>query len=165
MDAQPDGVDRLDDALLILRHGQFGLYGPVVRETFFSGLPHGVSPTEYRVLRFIEASTPPPPTMSDIAALLLVDRARAARVVDKLAGRGLARRTPDALDRRTRRVELTTSARDHLAAATARRRQLLGQALADWSSHDLQTLATILERLNDAIARHAPWSSEETSTS
>ncbi|MFI1093743.1 hypothetical protein [Streptomyces sp. NPDC020917] len=84
----PEAVRTLDAALRTLRHGRFGMYGPWVRERFLSGLPVTVTATGYRVLRFVEASTPPPPTVSDIADLLLTDRARAVRVVDGLAGVG-----------------------------------------------------------------------------
>ncbi|WP_344592602.1 MarR family winged helix-turn-helix transcriptional regulator [Streptomyces violaceusniger] len=150
----------LDAVLRELRHARYGLYGPLVRERFLGGLPEGVTPTGYRVLRFVEASTPPPPTVSDIAALLLSDRARAVRVVDRLAAAGLVTRVRDTVDRRIRRVALTDTGRRHVALAAARRTRLLGEAIADWPDEDLARLTDYLERLNASVARHLPMSGE-----
>lgn len=147
-------VRKLDAAVQVLRHGRFGLYGPLVRERFLGGLPGAVTPIGYRVLRFLEVSSPPPPTVSDVAAVLLVDRARAVRVVDRLVADGLVARVPDDVDRRVRRVALTDAARGHLAAAAARRAELLGAAMADWSDEDLERLTAYLDRLNDSVVRH-----------
>jgi DNA-binding MarR family transcriptional regulator len=106
------------------------------------------------VLRFVEVSSPPPPTVSDVAAVLLVDRARAVRVVDRLVADGLVTRVPDDVDRRVRRVALTDAALDHLATAATRRSELLGAAVADWSDEDLERLTAYLDRLNDSVVRH-----------
>ncbi|GAB3987443.1 hypothetical protein GCM10029978_106270 [Actinoallomurus acanthiterrae] len=151
---------RLDSAVQVLRHGRFGLYGPVIRDRFLGGLPGDVTPTGYRVLRFIEVSSPPPPSVSDVAAVLLVDRARAVRVVDRLAEDGLVARVSDELDRRIRRVALTEDGHRHLRLAGARRAELLGETLSDWSGADLEHLAAYLERLNDSVACHLPWLGE-----
>ncbi|MEU6548801.1 MarR family transcriptional regulator [Streptomyces sp. NPDC046915] len=158
MDERAESVQGLDHAMQELRHGRFGLYGPWVRERFLAGLPGSLSPTAYRVLRFIEASSPPPPSLSDIAALLLVDRARAARVVDRLVADRLVTRVRDEVDQRIRRVELTEAGRHHLGMASARRSQLLGEALADWSDEDLRSLTAGIRRLNDSVVRHLPTS-------
>ncbi|MEV0403817.1 MarR family winged helix-turn-helix transcriptional regulator [Actinoallomurus sp. NPDC050550] len=160
MDERAELVRRLDSAVQVLRHGRFGLYGPVIRDRFLGGLPDAVSPTGYRVLRFIEVSSPPPPSVSDVAAMLLVDRARAVRVVDRLAADGLVARVRDDLDRRIRRVALTEDGHRHLRLAGARRAELLGEALSDWSGADLEHLAAYLERLNDSVVRHLPWPEE-----
>jgi DNA-binding MarR family transcriptional regulator len=156
VDEHAGQVSRLDSAVQVLRHGRFGLYGPLLRERFLGGLPDIVSPVGYRVLRFVEVSSPPPPTLSDIAALLLVDRARAVRVVDRLVEDGLVQRVADDVDRRVRRVALTEAARRHLAEATARRRRMLGAALSDWAPEDLEKLTAYLDRLNDSVVRHLP---------
>ncbi|WP_433180518.1 MarR family transcriptional regulator [Actinoallomurus sp. CA-150999] len=160
MDERAELVRRLDSAVQVLRHGRFGLYGPVIRDRFLGGLPDDVSPTGYRVLRFIEVSSPPPPSVSDVAAMLLVDRARAVRVVDRLAADGLVARVRDDLDRRIRRVALTEDGHRHLRLAGARRAELLGEALSDWSGGDLEHLAAYLEQLNDSVVRHLPWPEE-----
>jgi DNA-binding MarR family transcriptional regulator len=156
MDENAELVSRLDSAVQVLRHGRFGLYGPLVRERFLHGLPGIVSPVGYRVLRFVEVSTPPPPTVSDIAALLLVDRARAVRVVDRLVRDGLVERVADDLDKRVRRVALTEAARLHLADAADRRRRMLGDALTGWAPEDLERFTGYLDRLNDSVVRHLP---------
>ncbi|GGN96381.1 hypothetical protein GCM10011579_097790 [Streptomyces albiflavescens] len=153
MDERADTVRGLDAALQELRHGRFGLYGPLVRERFLDGLPAGVTATGYRVLRFIEASSPPPPTLSDVAALLLTDRARAVRVVDRLAADDLVVRVQDPVDRRIRRVQLSEAGRRHLAQAAAHRSRLLAAALSDWSREDLEGLAACVDRLNESVAR------------
>ncbi|MGW3956324.1 MarR family winged helix-turn-helix transcriptional regulator [Streptomyces sp. NPDC004752] len=155
MNDRADAVRGLDCALRELRHGRLGLYGPVLRERFLSGLSGEVTATGYRVLRFVEASSPPPPTLSDIADLLLTDRARAVRVVDRLVEQDLVHRVRDAVDRRTRRVELTDTGRHFLAQATAHRSRLLAAALLDWSDEDLERLSHYIGRLNETVARHS----------
>ncbi len=64
------------------------------------------------------------------AALLLSDRARAVRVVDRPAAAGLVTRVRDTVERRIRRVALTGTGRRHVALAAARRTRLLGEAIA-----------------------------------
>ncbi|MFF4795372.1 MarR family winged helix-turn-helix transcriptional regulator [Streptomyces sp. NPDC001276] len=154
MDERTETVLGLDAAMQRLRHDRYGLYGPLVRERFLDGLPEAVTLVDYRVLRFIEASSPPPPTLSDIAAVLLVDRARAARVVDRLERDGLVTRVRDTMDQRTRRVELTEAGRRQQATAAARRTRLLGGALSEWTGEDLERLTACIERLNDSVTRH-----------
>ncbi|WPB95332.1 MarR family winged helix-turn-helix transcriptional regulator [Streptomyces malaysiensis] len=156
MNDRDEELRGLDAVLRELRHARYGLYGPLVRERFLDGLPAEVTPTGYRVLRFVEASSPPPPTVSDIAALLLSDRARAVRVVDRLTAAGLVTRVRDTVDRRIRRVDLTDAGRRHIALAAARRTRLLGEATADWPDEDLARLTDFLERLNASVARHLP---------
>lgn len=149
-----------------LRHSRFGLYGPLVRERFLNALPKDVTPTGYRVLRFIEASSPPPPSLSDVAALLLVDRPRAVRVVDQLTASGLVTRSRDAVDQRIRRIQLTDAGRHHLDMAAARRTRLLGAALSEWSDEDIEQLTAYLIELNDSVVGQLSmpgWSQEEES--
>ncbi|MER8156677.1 MarR family winged helix-turn-helix transcriptional regulator [Streptomyces sp. NPDC094472] len=107
MNDRDEELRGLDAVLREPRHSRSGLYGPLVRERFLGGLPADVTPTGYRVVCFVEASSPPGPAGSDIAALLLSDRARAVRVVDRLTAAGLVTRVRDTVDRRLRRVELT----------------------------------------------------------
>lgn len=158
MNDRDEELRGLDAVLRELRHARFGLYGPLVRERFLGGLPGDVTPTGYRVLRFVEASSPPGPAVSDIAALLLTDRARAVRVVDRLTAAGLVTRVRDTVDRRIRRVELTDAGRHRVALAAERRTRLLGEAVADWPDEDLVRLTEFLERLNASVARHLPVS-------
>jgi len=153
VDERANTVRGLDSALQELRHGRYGLYGPLVRERFLDGLPGRVTATGYRVLRFIEASSPPPPALSDIATLLLTDRARAVRVVDGLAADDLVVRVQDPVDRRIRRVRLSEAGRRHLAQAAAHRLGLLAAALSDWSDEDLEGLTAYVDRLNDTVVR------------
>lgn len=154
MGERAETVRGLDAVLRHLRHDRYGLYGTLVRERFLTGLAREVTPTAYRVLRFIEASTPPPPSVTDIADLLMTDRPRAVRVVDQLTDAGLVARERDAVDHRIRRVSLTDSGRQLLAEATARRVQLLEEALAGWPDEDLAHLTRLLGRLNDCAVRH-----------
>lgn len=156
VDEQTELVRRLDSAMQVLRHGRYGLYGPLIRERLLGRLPEVVTPIGYRVLRFIEVTSPPPPTLSDVASVLLVDRARAVRVVDQLVAAGLVERVRDDVDRRVRRIGLTETARRHLAEAAGQRTGFLGRALADWPAEDLERLTALLDRLNDSVVRQLP---------
>ncbi|MFD5124089.1 MarR family winged helix-turn-helix transcriptional regulator [Streptomyces sp. NPDC058385] len=156
MNERTDLIQELDAALRQMRHGRFGLYGPWIRERFLAGLEGDISPTAYRVLRFVEASSPPPPTMSDIAALLLVDRARAARIIDQLAADDLVTRIQDSVDQRLRRVEITEAGHQFLTTAASLRSRFLATTTADWPDTDMELLIALLGRLNESVTQHLP---------
>lgn len=92
-----------------------------------------------------------PLRMTDIAVRLIVSKAGATKVVDRLEAQGLVRRTQDASDRRSYLVETTDAGRTALASM----RPVVDAAIAAmWSRHlsrdEAKTLLELADRLSEA---------------
>lgn len=157
-----DAADRdaavlgLDHALEELRHATFGFYGPALRLHVQAETAWPWSAPHYRLLRAVEATAPLRPTVTELGAALLVDKARASRLVSQLQADGLVRRVTGRLDRRRREVELTDAGSDALADATRLRHRFVADVLAGWAAADVATLASLLERFNEGVRDHGP---------
>jgi DNA-binding MarR family transcriptional regulator len=57
----------------------------------------------------------------------------------------------DSADGRARIVQLTEIGHDRLAAVRTDRRKLLRERLAQWSTEDMRTFSSLLERLNEVL--------------
>lgn len=150
-DPNGTGLGRIDAAVEELRHATYGLFGPRLRQRLLETLDWEWSPIHYRLLRVVEGTEPQRPTVGDLAAALLVDKARASRLVGQLRQAGLVVHAVGGLDRRRREVELTAAGHGLLGEARAVRLGLLGGALEGWSDEDVETLATLVERFNGSI--------------
>jgi DNA-binding MarR family transcriptional regulator len=62
-------------------------------------------------------NTPEPPTMGSVARVLGMDRTTLTAALKPLGARGLVRTSADPADQRTRRMVLTDTGRQQLAAA------------------------------------------------
>jgi len=71
--------------------------------------PHGVTPTQYAVLKVL--SDADGQTGAELGARLSIDSATTTGVADRLAASGLLERRPDPQDRRLQRLFLTAEAR------------------------------------------------------
>ena len=71
--------------------------------------PHGVTPTQYAVLKVL--SDADGQTGAELGARLSIDSATTTGVADRLAASGLLERRPDPQDRRLQRLFLTAGAR------------------------------------------------------
>lgn len=149
-------MDRIDAAVEELRHATYGLFGPGLRARLLEQLGWRWSPVHYRVLRVVEGTDPMRPTMAEVAAALLVDKARASRLVGQLREAGLVTSAVGRLDHRRREVELTASGRELLAEARRLRLEFFGQALHDWNDTDVDALASLIDRFNASI-RQIAW--------
>ena len=92
-----------------------------------------------------------PLRVTALAAALQLDASTVSRHVRALEDRGFLARTTDPEDGRASRVAITPQGRRSLEAGAARRRQLIGEVLADWDDADRETLRTLLNRLSDAF--------------
>jgi DNA-binding MarR family transcriptional regulator len=105
------------------------------------------------LLRQIVDSEPLRP--GELAARLGVEASHVTRTVQQLQKSGYVTRVPDPADRRAQRIQLTGAGRyaiDRIREAGARGMQL---ALADWSSEELQQLATLFHRMVDDFLSYA----------
>lgn len=78
--------------------------------------PAGLRVTQFAILRYLDRLGPIP--VSRLAAEAALERTTMGRNLDPLKRRGLVAITPGAADPRERRVSLTASGREALAAAT-----------------------------------------------
>jgi DNA-binding MarR family transcriptional regulator len=148
-------VERVERSMEELRHATFGLFGPAVRVQLQAQLGWEWSATHYRLLRVVEATDPLRPTIGELGAALLADKARASRLVSQLQSAGLVRRVTGRLDRRRREVELTDEGRQVLARARRLRVEYYAEVLGGWPDAQVEILAGSLERLNDCVRRRS----------
>jgi MarR family transcriptional regulator, lower aerobic nicotinate degradation pathway regulator len=120
MAAEPDLVAQLTDlaALIQAAHER-------------SAREHDLSPTLARMLSLLNGRSP---TMNELAMLLGLDKSSTSGLVDRAQRRGLVRRVPSQLDRRSVRVRLTKQGSD------------LDETLSDSLSKEV---AAVLEPLTD----------------
>ena len=99
-----------------------------VQQTFErAAATHGIPPTQARLLGTLSDRAP---TINELAELLGLDKSSTSGLVDRAQGRGLVRRVPSQLDRRSVRVRVTDQ----------------GRALADEvDSHFQNALASMLD--------------------
>ena len=77
---------------------------------------HGVSLIQTRLLGILRDRTP---TMNELAELLGLDKSSTSGLVDRAQQRGLVRRVPSQLDRRSVRVRLTDQGRELVGDVSA----------------------------------------------
>lgn len=150
------GLGRIGAAVEELRHATYCMFGPRLRERLLETLDWEWSPIHDRLLRVVEGTEPLRPTVGDVAAALLVDKARASRLMAQLRQAGLLTHAVSRLDRRRRELELTAAGSELLQEARTVRPQLLGGALQGWSDADVEALASLVERFNGSI-RDLAW--------
>jgi DNA-binding MarR family transcriptional regulator len=80
-----------------------------------------------------------------------LDKSTVSRQIARLEELGLLERAVDSADGRARIVQLTATGHDRLEDVRTDRRKLLRQRLEDWSTEDMQTFSTLLERLNEVL--------------
>ena len=105
--------------------------------------PHGLSPTQYNVLRILRAS-PGGLTCSEIGARMLTHDPDVTRLADRLAARGLVERVKDEGDRRriiVRLVEEGLGVLKELDGAVAGFHQ---ESLAPLKRAEIDTLIALL---------------------
>lgn len=92
-----------------------------------------------------------PVRLSDLADRLRLDASTVSRRVKHLGEQDLVAVTTDASDARARRVHIRPAGRRALGSLRARRRDLLGQVLADWPAEDRERFQQLLGRFLDDL--------------
>ena len=91
-------------------------------------------------------------TVTSVAAALSIDQPRASKLVAAAVAAGLVRREADQADGR-RALLVRTPAGQHMSAEVhAFRRQVFGQAMADWPAADRAEFARLLARFVESLA-------------
>jgi DNA-binding MarR family transcriptional regulator len=109
--------------------------------------PHGLSPTQYNVLRILRGAGDGGAACKDIAARMIAPDPDITRLVDRLEKRGLVTRSRSVTDRRRVPVRITESGRTLLAELDAPILAASGAAMAPLAPAELTTLISLLERL------------------
>lgn len=105
----------------------------------------GVSAAQLFVLR--QLAERPAESLSELGERTMTDRSSVADVVERLAERGLVRRSTSTADRRRIAIEITAAGRRALAGAPEPPTALLMQGLERLDERALASLADGLERL------------------
>jgi DNA-binding MarR family transcriptional regulator len=144
----PPGDDRVEPGLASstweLMSGFVRSYDPAGELRHALGLGRGTG----RVKALMSLADGPL-SLAELAQTIAADPPYATIIVNELHALGLLSRTPDALDRRRKTVELTASGRDAVRIA----RDIIGRPpppLRDLPTADLARLREILERLSRA---------------
>ncbi|MDQ0462691.1 DNA-binding MarR family transcriptional regulator [Caulobacter ginsengisoli] len=88
-----------------------------------------------------------PVGVGELGELVGRDYSTVSRQVAKLESLGLVERRKSAVDSRVNEARLTEAGRALVERLAVARRTLAGEALADWSQEDLETLVRLLRRL------------------
>src|SRR5215467_608072 len=92
-----------------------------------------------------------PATVTSVAAALNIDQPRASKLVAAAVAAGLVRREADQADGRRALLVRTPAGRRLSAQAHAFRRQIFGEAMADWPAADRAEFARLLTRFVESL--------------
>ncbi|MDE3132553.1 MAG: MarR family transcriptional regulator [Acidobacteriota bacterium] len=109
-----------------------------------SAARHGTSPAQVRLLRALHDRAP---TLNALARLLALDKSSTSGLVDRAQRRGLVRRVPSQLDRRSVRVRLTERGERLAAEVSAQLALELEALLSPLTPADRAALGALLSGL------------------
>jgi DNA-binding MarR family transcriptional regulator len=138
--------DHLDDLLTRIRNAR---QRPAWRRRLFAGQDLVTTLSTLRVLRAVEECQRPGSgaSVGDVSEYMAVEHSTASRMVAGVVAAGLLKKSPAEHDQRRCELTLTETGRRGLAKVTARRHQLVAEAIAHWPDGDVETLVVLLERL------------------
>ncbi|MFJ3898668.1 MULTISPECIES: MarR family winged helix-turn-helix transcriptional regulator [unclassified Streptomyces] len=105
------------------------------------------------LLRQIADSDPLRP--GELAQRLGVEASHVTRTVQQLQKSGYVTRVPDPDDRRAQRIELTEAGRKAVVSVRDAGARGMQMALSEWSTDELQQLATLFHRMVDDFLKYA----------
>ncbi|GEE00017.1 hypothetical protein nbrc107696_04630 [Gordonia spumicola] len=138
--------ERIDEVFLAL--GRFIRLRDRGVQTSFRSADGDVETAAYRGLFVLKHG---PMRASELAASMAADPSTTSRHVATLVAEGFVRREPDPDDGRAYRLLLTDAGRARVAELGARRREVVGDMVADWSDEEFDTFSALLTRFVDAI--------------
>jgi len=114
-------------------------------------LPDGMTINRTGHWLMVRVSESAPIRLSEIADSVELDLSTISRQVRDLVGAGLLAKVPDPADGRAALLSLTEQGAAVLEAVSEARRQVLAEAIADWSDEERNALATGLLRLGAGL--------------
>ena len=109
--------------------------------------PHGLSPTQYNVLRILRGAGDCGAACKDIGARMVTPDPDITRLIDRLEKRGLVTRGRSASDRRRVPVQITAEGLKLVGELDRPISDSCGRIMSPLNSGELQTLILLLERL------------------
>ena len=137
-----DDADELETAQALLDVGR-ALMGITLRSV--AAAPVALTVPQHRVLLLI--ATDGPRRVGVLAADLGVNQSNASRLVDRLVGQGLARRTSDVADARASLVDLTPLGRKVLREVQDHRLAAVLEIVRAVPSHTRPAMTVLLQEL------------------
>ncbi len=139
-------IEDLDEAIFGFRAAT---QRPAYRQRVLEGVDFEGGIAALRLLRSVERLTlaGTGPSIRQVATELGVEHSTASRSVDALVRTGLLTRARCTDDQRQARLLLTDRGTESLAAATARRQEVLAAVVQGWDPADLHTLTRLLDQL------------------
>lgn len=113
--------------------------------------PHGVTPTQYNVLRILRGAGENALCRHEIRERLVSEVPDVTRLLDRLEDAGLVRRTRDPEDRRMTRTRITARGRKLLASLDEPLRQLQEDLLGEVARVDLVRLVDLLATVRRSL--------------
>lgn len=107
--------------------------------------PHGLTPTQYNVLRILRGAGADGLCRSEVTERMLTPVPDATRLLDRLAEAGLVARDRDTNDRRFVTARITEAGREKLAELDAPVSRMHDELLGHMAEKDLRHLAELLE--------------------
>ena len=114
-------------------------------------LPDGASIGRTGYWLLVRVSEQGPLRLSDLAGTVELDLSTISRQIRDLVASGLIARTPDPADGRAAFLSLTEEGVAVLEAVSESRRQVLAEAVADWTDEERNAMASGLFRLGSGL--------------
>lgn len=139
----------------VLSRNRAALTHDVMLATQAFGARYGIGNSELAAYLHLalaaRSGTPVRPT--DLRDSLHLSGAAVTYVIERLVGRGLARRVPDPADRRTYTVEVTAEGRDVVADADDQTDRRVHTSLTDLSDDDIHAARRVIHAMTTATRR------------
>ena len=119
----------------------------------------GLTPPLFAVLNYVQANEGA--IQQQVGSAMGIDPSTMVALVDQLERAGLARRRPQAEDRRAREVLLTPKGRRTLERGRALAKKVEGDVLQGLSPAERDQLVTLLRKAFMTAPPQQPWTSEE----
>ena len=113
--------------------------------------PHGVTPTQYNVLRILQGAGAEGLCRNEVRDRLVARVPDASRLLDRLEEMGLVERERDAGDRRLVNTRITRAGTAMLARLEAPVAELHARQLGHLTRAELDTLADLLARVRERL--------------
>jgi DNA-binding MarR family transcriptional regulator len=139
-----EDLDELDELLVRIRLAH---QRPDWRRRLLIGSAHRLGLSDLRVLRSVERRSGA--SIGDVAEDLGIEHSSASRAVTQVVAAGFLIKSSSPEDKRRTILELTDTGRQALRNTTARRREMVADAVIDWMPSDIARLNELLRRLAD----------------
>jgi DNA-binding MarR family transcriptional regulator len=149
-----ENFDHLDDVLARIHAAR---QRPSWRRRLFEGSGAITSVSVLRALRAVERceQSGASASVGDVADYMAIEHSTASRLIGRIVELGLLIKSSAPDDQRRCLLVLTERGRQGLTEITARRRQLVAEAVIEWPADELETLLSLLDRLADDFERGA----------